>query len=87
MVADDLGERMDAAHLGIPGVSKRVRQAGGVVGHCVRDRGVGLRASLDEGTALSFVVVATIALGALFIGWRLAVGWQRWRSRFRFLGR
>ena len=49
--------------------------------------GMVVRASLDEGTALSFVVVALIVLGALFLGWRLAVGRQRWRSRFRFLSR
>jgi len=49
--------------------------------------GMVVRASLGEGTALSFVIVALIVLGALFLGWRLAVGWQRWRSRFRFLSR
>jgi len=49
--------------------------------------GMVVRASLDEGTALSFVIVALIVLGALFLGWRLAFGWQRWRSRFRFLSR
>jgi hypothetical protein len=49
--------------------------------------GMVVRASLGEGTALSFVVVATIVLGALFLGWRLALGWQRWRSRLRLPGR
>jgi len=49
--------------------------------------GMVVRASLGEGTALSFVIVALIVLGALFLGWRLAFGWQRWRSRFRFLAR
>jgi hypothetical protein len=49
--------------------------------------GMVVRASLGEGTALSFVVVATIVLGALFLGWRFALGWQRWRSRLRLPGR
>ena len=49
--------------------------------------GMVVRASLGKGTALSFIIVALIVLGALFIGWRLALGWHRWRSRFRFLRR
>jgi hypothetical protein len=31
-----------------------------------------LRAATGEGTALSFVVVATVATGALLVGWRAA---------------
>ena len=46
-----------------------------------------VRASLGRGVALSFVIVALLVLGALFLGWRLALGWQRWRSRVRFLHR
>jgi hypothetical protein len=49
--------------------------------------GMVVRASLGRGTALPFVVVALVFLGALFVGWRLALGWQRWRSRFRMPGR
>ena len=49
--------------------------------------GMVVRASLGKGTAFSFVVVALIVLGVLFLGWRFALGWQRWRSRLRFLSR
>jgi hypothetical protein len=49
--------------------------------------GMVVRASLGRGVAPSFVVVALLVLGALFLGWRLALGWQRWRSRLRFLRR
>jgi hypothetical protein len=36
---------------------------------------------------LSFVVVATLVLAALFLGWRFALGWRRWRSRTGWLRR
>ncbi len=49
--------------------------------------GMVVRAALGEGVAFAFVLVAIVVLGALFLGWRLALGWQRWRSRFRFLSR
>ena len=49
--------------------------------------GMVVRASLGRGVAVSFVIVALLVLGALFLGWRIAVGWQRWRSRVRFLHR
>jgi hypothetical protein len=49
--------------------------------------GMVVRASLGRGIALPFIVVALVFLGALFVGWRLAVGWQRWRSRFRLTAR
>ena len=49
--------------------------------------GMVVRASLGRGVALSFIIVALLVLGALFLGWRLALGWQRWRSRVRFLSR
>jgi hypothetical protein len=31
--------------------------------------------------------VAAVVLAALFLGWRLAMGWQRWRSRTGWLRR
>ena len=43
--------------------------------------GMVVRASLGEGIALPFVIVALLVLGALFLGWRFALTWQRWRSR------
>jgi hypothetical protein len=46
-----------------------------------------LRAATGAGTALSFVVVATLVLAALFLGWRFALGWRRWRSRTGWLRR
>ena len=49
--------------------------------------GMVVRASLGEGIALSFIIVALLVLGALFLGWRFALGWQRWRSRLRFFSR
>ena len=45
--------------------------------------GMVARRALGDGTAATFVVVATVVLGALFLGWRLALGWQRWTSRWR----
>ncbi len=45
--------------------------------------GMVVRASLGEGTAVAFIVVALVVLGALFLGWRAAFGWQRRRSRLR----
>ena len=35
-----------------------------------------VRASLGEGIAVSFIIVALVVLGAFFLGWRLALGWQ-----------
>ncbi len=49
--------------------------------------GMVVRASLGEGIALSFIIVALLVLGALFLGWRFALGWQRWRSRLPSLKR
>ncbi len=45
--------------------------------------GMVARRALGDGTAATFIVVATIVLAALFLGWRLALGWQRWTSRWR----
>ena len=36
----------------------------------------------DAGTAPSFVVVATLVLGALFLGWRLVARVRRWTRPF-----
>jgi hypothetical protein len=49
--------------------------------------GMVVRHSAGHGTPFAFVIVALLVLGALFLGWRLALGRQRWRSRFRFLSR
>ena len=45
--------------------------------------GMVLRRLTDAGTAASFVVVATIVLGLLFVGWRLVARVRRWTSPFR----
>jgi O-antigen/teichoic acid export membrane protein len=49
--------------------------------------GMVVRAATGAGTALSFVIVAALVLGALFLGWRWALGWRRWRSRTSWLRR
>lgn len=36
--------------------------------------GMGLRAGIGEGIAVSFIVVATLVTGALLLGWRAALG-------------
>lgn len=38
--------------------------------------GMLLRTVSDQGTALPFVVVATLFLGATLLGWRLVAGWR-----------
>jgi FtsH-binding integral membrane protein len=45
--------------------------------------GMVLRRVTDAGTAASFVVVATIVLGALFLGWRFVARVRRWTRPFR----
>jgi hypothetical protein len=45
--------------------------------------GMVARRALGDGTSAKFIVVATIVLAALFLGWRLALSWQRWTSRWR----
>jgi hypothetical protein len=47
--------------------------------------GMVVRHANGSGTALTFVIVATLVLAALFLGWRLAFRWSRWRSRFGWL--
>jgi hypothetical protein len=49
--------------------------------------GMVVRTATGAGTAISFVIVAALVLAVLFLGWRLAVGWQRWRSRTSWLRR
>jgi hypothetical protein len=43
--------------------------------------GMVLRSATGGGTALGFVVVAVIVLGAFVVGWRAALTWRRWRRR------
>ena len=45
--------------------------------------GMVLRRLTDAGTAASFVVVATVVLGLLFLGWRFAARVRRWTRPFR----
>jgi hypothetical protein len=42
-----------------------------------------LRRLTDAGTAASFVVVATVVLGVLFLGWRFVARVRRWTRPFR----
>jgi predicted permease len=45
--------------------------------------GMVLRRLTGAGTAASFVVVATIVLGVLFLGWRFVARVRRWTRPFR----
>jgi len=49
--------------------------------------GMVLRHTIGGGTPVAFVIVAALVLLALFVGWRLALTWQRWGSRFRRVAR
>jgi hypothetical protein len=49
--------------------------------------GMVVRHSIGHGTPLAFVIVAFLVLGALFLGWRVALRRQRWRSRVRLFKR
>ena len=44
--------------------------------------GMVLRRLTDAGTAPSFVVVATLVLGVLFLGWRVVARARRWTRPF-----
>jgi hypothetical protein len=44
--------------------------------------GMVLRSATGGGTAAGFVVVAAIALGVFLVGWRAALSWRTWRSRW-----
>ena len=45
--------------------------------------GMVVRSSTGAGTAPAFVVVAIVVLGAFLVGWRAALTWHGWRSRWR----
>jgi hypothetical protein len=45
--------------------------------------GMVVRHTIGGGTPVAFVIVAALVLAALFLGWRLALTWERWGSRFR----
>jgi FtsH-binding integral membrane protein len=45
--------------------------------------GLVIRSATGAGIAAAFIVVAAIVLGAFLVGWRFALGWQKWRSRLR----
>jgi hypothetical protein len=47
--------------------------------------GLVVRSANGDGTAPAFVVVAAIVLGAFLVGWRAALGWRTWRSRWHRL--
>ena len=42
-----------------------------------------VRAATAAGTEIAFVIVATLVLAALLVGWRALLGWRTWRSRWR----
>jgi len=44
--------------------------------------GMVVRAATGAGTAIAFIVVAAIVLAAFLIGWRAALNWRTWRSRW-----
>nr|WP_157226502.1 DUF3054 domain-containing protein [Gordonia soli] len=52
----------------------RIGPAGIVIWVCAVAVGMVLRYILHQGVAVSFVIVATIALGLFLIGWRVIVG-------------
>lgn len=54
-----------------------VLPTGVVVWLCTLVVGMLLRAVTGQGTAWPFVVVATLVLAALLVGWRLVVRWSR----------
>jgi hypothetical protein len=43
--------------------------------------GMVVRASTGVGTAIAFVIVAAVVLGAFLVGWRAALVWRTWRNR------
>src|SRR5262249_28239816 len=49
--------------------------------------GMVVRAATGAGTALAFVIVAAIVLGVFLVGWRVALTWRSWRSRWRRIAR
>jgi hypothetical protein len=49
--------------------------------------GMVVRASTGVGTAIAFVIVAAVVLGAFLVGWRAALVWRTWRNRRPWRGR
>lgn len=49
--------------------------------------GMVVRAATGAGTALAFVIVAAIVLAFFLVGWRAALTWRAWRSRWHRLSR
>jgi hypothetical protein len=49
--------------------------------------GMVVRSSTGAGTAIAFVIVAAIVLGAFLVGWRAALSWRTWSYRWRRLSR
>jgi hypothetical protein len=49
--------------------------------------GLVVRSASGGGTAPAFVVVAAIVLGVVLVGWRAALTWRTWQSRWRRLSR
>jgi hypothetical protein len=47
--------------------------------------GLVVRSALGDGVPPAFVVVATVVLGAFLVGWRAALLWRTWRSRWHRL--
>jgi hypothetical protein len=43
--------------------------------------GMVVRSAAGGGTAVAFVIVAAVVLGAFLVGWRAALTWRTWRSR------
>lgn len=43
--------------------------------------GMVCRQLTGAGTAFSFIVVATLVLGAFLVGWRVILAWSRYRAR------
>jgi Protein of unknown function (DUF3054) len=49
--------------------------------------GLVVRSASGGGTAPAFVAVAAIVLGAFLVGWRAALTWRTWRTRWRRMSR
>lgn len=47
--------------------------------------GMVVRAASGAGTAIAFVIVAAIVLAGFLVGWRAALSWRTWRSRWHRL--
>jgi len=49
--------------------------------------GMVVQAAIGAGTAIAFVIVAALVLAGLLLGWRAALAWDTWRSRWHRLTR